>query len=268
MTRLASLPMYDAPADALAAFWVGLRGHMRREGLADVPERLATPDPLRDHWLDPDLLLSQTCGYPLTTALAGRVRLVGTPCYGAEGCEGPTYRSLLVVRDDDPARALADLRGRRAAFNERGSQSGYNAPRALVAPLAEAGRFFGATVETGAHRRSLDFVRTGAADVAAVDCVTLALLRRDDPERVAGLRGLAWTAGGVPGLPLVTARDTSPDDLARLRAAFAAACTDPALAAPRAALLLTGFAVLPLDAYAACRAMEDAAGAANYPDLA
>lgn len=190
MTRPASLPMYHAPADALAAFWAGLRAHMRREGLADVPERLATPGPLREHWLDPDLLLSQTCGYPLATALAGRVQLVGTPRYAAEGCDGPCYRSLVLVRDRDPARAVADLRGRRAAFNERDSQSGYNALRALAAPLAEAGRFFGSTVETGAHRRSLDLVRTGAADVAAVDCVTLALLRRDEPERVAGLRGL------------------------------------------------------------------------------
>ncbi len=260
--------MYPVPAPAAAAFWAGLRGHMRRQGLAAVPDTLTVPDRLRDHWLEPDLLLSQTCGCPLTTAIKGQVQLVGTPCYAAEGCDGPTYRSLVVVRDDDPARDVADLRGYRAAYNERRSQSGYNALRALVAPLARDGRFFGARVESGAHRHSLHLVRTGVADTAAIDCVTFALLRRYEPERVAGLRVLAQTAGGIPGLPLITALATSPDDVARLRAAFAAACADPALAYSRDALLLTGFTVLPLEAYAACRAMEDAAVQARYPELA
>lgn len=258
--------MYHAPAAALAAFWAGLREHLRRGGMADVPDALAAPGFL-EHWRDPALLLSQTCGYPLATVLAGAVRYVGTPCYAADGCEGPAYRSLVMVREDDPARAVADLRGRRAAFNEPGSQSGTNALRSLVAPLADAGRFFGSTVESGAHRRSLDLVRTGDADVAAVDCVTMALLRRDEPDRAAGLRVLARTPP-VPGLPLVTAAATSDADLDRLRAGFAAACADPALAACRDALLLTGFAILPPGTYAVCRAMEEEAAALGYPVLA
>ncbi len=264
--RPASLPMYEAPARP--RFWAGLRGHLRGAGLAGVPDALAEPADLPGHWRDPDLLLSQTCGYPFATALAGAVRYVATPCYAAEGCEGPAYRSLVVVREDDAARGIADLRGRRAAVNARDSQSGCNALRALVAPLARDGRFFGAVVESGAHRRSLDLVREGAADVAAVDCVTAALARRHAPARMAGLRVLARTAPGVPGLPLVTARRTSDADLARLRAGLAAAAVDPTLAEARADLLLVGFAVLPEGAYAACRAMEAAAAALGYPDLA
>ena len=46
-------------------------------------------------------------------------------------------------------RALADLRGRRVALNADDSQSGRNALRAAVAPLAHDGRFFGGSILTG-----------------------------------------------------------------------------------------------------------------------
>ncbi len=268
MSRPVSLPMYEVPAAPLAAFWAGLRGHLRDVGIADVPDGLTAPKDLSAHWCDPELLLSQTCGYPLTRHLVGKVLLVGTPCYAAEGCDGPFYSSLLMVRAVDPAESIADLRGRRAAFNERGSQSGWNALRALVAPLARSGRFFGSTVETGAHEQSLLLVQTGAADVAAVDCVTYALLGRHSPERLRGLRAIGRTAAGVPSLPFVTSMRTSAPDLERLRRALTAACADPILAASRAALLIDGFEVLSLDDYAACTRMEDEALAWFYPELA
>ena len=85
----------------------------------------------------PASILSQTCGYPYATRLRGRVRLVATPVYRAEGCDGARYRSVLLVRADDRAENLADLRGRRVALNADDSQSGHNALRAAVAPLAQ-----------------------------------------------------------------------------------------------------------------------------------
>ncbi len=268
MSRTVAFPMYAVPSEAAATFWAGLRRHMVAAGLSDLPDRPAVPDDLRAHWRDPNLLLSQTCGYPLVTELAGQVRLVATPCYDAPGCDGPTYTSFVLVRRDDPACVLADLCGRRAACNERGSQSGWNALRAAVAPLAEAGRFFGAVLQTGAHLRSMDAVRRGEADVAAVDCVTVALAARDRPEVVDGLRVLCRTAPGVPGLPLVTGAATSAADIARLRTALHAAAADPALAEARAGLLLRDVAVLAPESYDACLAMERDAVAAGYPDLA
>src|SRR5690606_16819606 len=120
----ASLPMYDLPGleAATDAWWAGLAAAFRAEGLADVPERLTREDDHAALWTAPDLLFSQTCGYPLTHALAGRVRLVATPVYDCPGCGGGTYRSEILVRADDPARSLADLRQRRAAVNAADSQ--------------------------------------------------------------------------------------------------------------------------------------------------
>src|SRR5262249_23278469 len=131
---IASLPMYDLPetGEATVALWRGLARHFRRAGIADVPEAMARKPKLPAHWLSPDLLFSQTCGYPFRRTVKDRVQLVATPCYAAEGCEGPTYRSVVVVPADSPARSLADLSGARVAFNGMDSQSGYNALRALV----------------------------------------------------------------------------------------------------------------------------------------
>ena len=134
---------------------------------------------------------------------------------------------MLVVRADDPARGLDDLRGRRVAFNALDSQSGHNALRTMLAPLAHAGRFFGGRVVTGSHGASADTVAAGDADLCAIDCVTWALLARHEPERVAGLRVLGRSAA-APGLPLITGRMVP---LAAVRAAVLTVLADPALAA-------------------------------------
>ena len=192
------------------------------------------------------------------------MHLVATPAYRAAGCDGARYCSILLVREDDPAETLADLRGRRVAFNATDSQSGYNSLRAAVAPLARDGRFFAGSMATGAHAESVIAVAAGEADLCAVDCVTWALLARDEPERVRGLRAIGRTAS-APGLPLITGAAAP---LAAIRAAVAAVMADPGLAAVRAALLLEGVEILDDAAYDAILAMERQAVAAGYPRLA
>src|SRR6266404_4455866 len=94
---------------------------------------------------------------------AGGLQLVATPCYDAPGCDGPSYCSILVVAAGSQATSPADLQGKRAAFNTPDSQSGMNALRAVIAPLAEGGRFFAEIIETGGHAASLDLVAAGGA---------------------------------------------------------------------------------------------------------
>ncbi len=95
------------------------------------------------------------------------MQLVGVPHYSAPGCEGYEYSSALIVRRDSAFRSLADLRGKVAGFNERGSQSGYNALRHAVAPLASGAAFFSAVIQTGRHEASIDAVSAGTIDIAA-----------------------------------------------------------------------------------------------------
>jgi ABC-type phosphate/phosphonate transport system substrate-binding protein len=109
-------------------------------------------------------------------------------------------------------------------------------------------------------------VKSGKADIAAVDCVSFALIAQAAPEEVRGLKVFCATAA-APNLPYVTSLAVSPHDLEQLCQGLANAHADPALAACRKALMLDGFEILPLDAYAVIPAMEQAAVAAGYPEL-
>ncbi len=266
---IASLPMYDLPAirQATDAFWAGVARILRSHDLPDVPDQLDRTTPLDAQWRSDDLLLSQTCGYPLIYGYADTLQVVATPHYAAEGCSGPRYCSAIIVRRADPVSSIAGLRDRRCAINSRQSHSGMNALRAHLAAAAEGGRFFAEIVLTGGHGASIGAVSEDKADVAAIDCVTFGLLHRHRPEMVERVRVLAWTES-APGLPLVTAAARSADELNALRSALGAAMADPALAPAREAMLLTGVSVLADDAYEEIRRFEETAAALGYAELA
>lgn len=243
----ASLPMYELPEVQWAtdALWSGIASRLSTAGVAAAPA-LDRDLGLHDLWTDPALLLSQTCGNPYVRHYRDRLRLVATPCYAAPGCDGPFYRSLLVARADAPGEGLADFRGAVCAVNDWDSLSGWVA---LAAALPEPpDRFFRAALVTGAHADSLAAVAAREADVAAVDCVTHALLQRHRPAALAGLRVIGRTAP-APGLPFVTRRDVGDATVDALRAALREALADPALEEVRAALLIEGIEVLDEAAY-------------------
>jgi ABC-type phosphate/phosphonate transport system substrate-binding protein len=263
---VASLPMYAANPEALAAFWTAIAMALRARGMAGVPDVLAMPDVLESHWRRPDLLMSQTCGYPLVTALAEEVRVAGAFHYEAPGCEGPCYRSWLIARRDDAGSELGHFAGRRVAFNGRNSQSGYNSLRALVAPLNRGGHFFNAAIETGAHMASMRAVAEGTADIAAIDCVSFAVISAADKDLAEALKIVGETAS-APGLPLIMGGTATDEDFLILRETLAEVCADPALEAVRAQLMIAGFAPLDLADYDEIHAMERLAIAAGYPEL-
>ena len=264
---IAALPMYDFPElrGDHDSFWSALAARLRSAGIA-APAALSRDLTHVEGWGHPRLLLGQGCEYPLAKSFSERVRPVATPRYTAPGCEGARYRSAIVVRGDDPARSLADLRGRRCVINETDSNSGMNLLRAAVAPLAGGAAFFGSVQRSGAHRRSVLMVAEGQADVAAIDCVSFAHFARLDAVARA-LRVLAWTDGS-PSLPYITARTTDSVTLAALRASLADVASDPALAPLRARLLLDGFDLSPAGDYAEVLTLERRAGEQGYAVLA
>lgn len=235
---LALLPMYDWPevraeTDAL---WAAVRERLVAAGIS-APAALSRDGDVEAAWLSPDLVLGQTCGLPFVTRLKDRVALLGTPVYSLEGCPPGDYYSVLVVRAGEPAESLAELRDCCAAYNTVGSQSGYAALLAAVAPHAADGGFFAAMLGTGSHRGSIRAVAAGKATVAAIDAVSWGLaLRHEAAAR--RLRVLDRTAP-TPGLPLITARARA-GQAAAICAAVEAA-VDRLDRPLRAALLLEGF---------------------------
>lgn len=265
MVKIASLPMYDLPevraqTDAL---WTHLARAMRRAGVKGVPDSLDREHRCDVLWGRSDLLFSQTCGYPMMREYRTVLRPVGTPRYSVPSCQGSKYASVVLVRADSEYKTLAELRGTVCAVNSPGSQSGYNALRAMVAPLAENGRFFSEVRMTGSHLGSIESVAAGEADVCAVDCVTHALLSRYHPSAVAGTRAMSCTPS-CPGLPFVTRADLEPDQFRRLRAAVNEALSDPKALPMLDALFIEGVDELELDDYEIVLKMESEAAAAGY----
>jgi len=240
---IASLGMYDFGA-AMAAndrLWALVRDALRDRGI-DAPDALTRGDAAYwDAWQSPDLLLSQTCGYPFRARLHDRVTYVATPDYGLDGCPPGHYCSVFVARADDARDTLAEFDGAAFAYNEDLSQSGWAAPQTHAMSL---GLRLPPTLQTGGHRLSARAVAEGRADIAAIDAVTWALLQDNDTALTARLKPLARTAP-TPGLPIISAKGTDPGPLvAALSDAVAALAP-----ADRATLHLKGLTQIPLQAY-------------------
>ncbi len=217
-----ALPMYNVSAavrDAYGNLALALIDRLRADGWRDEVELVRETGDLTQFWSLPDLLLSQACGYPVMTALRGRVRLLATPRYDVPGCSGTDYSSAIMVREEEGLHSLDDARGGIAAVNDAQSNSGMNLLRHTVAPLAREGSFFSGVRYSGSHAASLALLRDGEADVAAIDCVTLAYVRRELPEWLQGLTILQYSAS-TPGLPFITSPALPQDSLLRLRDAL------------------------------------------------
>lgn len=194
--------MYDWPEirGRTDAFWTTVARALRDQRVA-APERLSRPADVAAAWRDPALLLGQSCGLPYVSGLCGDAVPVARPVYDAEGCGAGTYRSALVCRAGEHG-PLEAFRGRVAAVNEYGSQSGCNALADAVRPLGDG--FFGEVLLTGAHRASALAVAGGQADVAAIDAIAWALFAEIEPAAHGRLAVLGWTPE-TPVLPFITA---------------------------------------------------------------
>jgi ABC-type phosphate/phosphonate transport system substrate-binding protein len=211
--HIAELLMYVAPEPIRQANERWLTRILERLG----SDRLDAKDLfLTDLWLSPHLLLTQTCGYPLMTALRGRVRVIGRPRYELPDSSGGDHCSLLLSRADDAWRTLPDFRDSRGVINGEDSNSGMNLLRYRLAPLHRDGQFFASVAISGSHRESLRWLREDLADLAAIDSVTYAYLARYAEEEVAGLHVIARSALS-PTLPFITTAAASDQQVEQLR---------------------------------------------------
>jgi len=219
------------------ALWSGMRA-----ALGYGPASLSRGGDLWAEWQSPDLLFSQTCGYPYRAHLHRHVQILGTPDHGLPGCPPGHYNSVLIARRDDARTKLEDFAAARFAFNEPLSQSGWAAPQTFAATRGFA---FTNPIQTGGHNVSARAVAEGHADIAAIDALTWKLIQRHDA-CAAALKEITRTEP-TPTLPYITAKGR---DAATLTQALTHAI---AQLAPqhRDALMLRNLVQIPASAYLA-----------------
>ncbi|RLJ60211.1 phosphonate ABC transporter substrate-binding protein [Litoreibacter meonggei] len=205
---IASLPMYDRPETAAAndRFWQliqdGLDGTRPQQLTRDIPD-------LMDHWLSPDLILSQTCGFPYRARLAGKVNLVATPVLHLD-CPPGYYYSVIIARRSRAGAILAEFDGATAAYNDPMSQSGW---AALYHHMHAAGLSLGPILETGAHRASAIAVAEGRAEIAAIDALTWQMICKWDS--FASALCVIDQTEPTPTLPYISALPLPPETTRR-----------------------------------------------------
>ncbi len=208
---LASLPMFDFDEllPAHDALWSAVADELRRLGI-DAPCTLTRPEvPLSSHWRHPDLLFSQTCGFPYAAYYRPHLSLIGTFHYALPVDDGPGfYRSLLVARSadrriaaDPTATDLRSFSGATVAINNTDSLSGCVS---LGVTLLDCGvDQVGDVIVTGAHADSLAEMQAGRVDLAIIDALTFALLSDVRPAAVEGVTVIG-RGPQIPCTPLVT----------------------------------------------------------------
>jgi ABC-type phosphate/phosphonate transport system substrate-binding protein len=241
---IASLAMYDRAEvqPANDRLWALIRAALREAGLP-APEALTRgPGAYWPAWQSPDLVLSQTCGYPYRAKLHGKVTLLATPDYGVEACPPGHYASVFVARADDPRESLAEFHGASLAFNEDLSQSGWAGP---VAHAQAEGIDLRPVLRSGGHGLSAKAVAEGRAGIAGIDAVTWAMIARYDTF-AKDLKVVGQTRS-TPGLPWIAALGADAEGLFPLLQAAVAALSPE----DRATLCLRGLVRIPAEAYLA-----------------
>jgi ABC-type phosphate/phosphonate transport system substrate-binding protein len=268
MMRTASLPMYALPemASANAALWTALERRLRAKGIdtADVgfdDGRRPVPD-----GIEPGIFFTQICGYPLFKHYRDQGVMLATPQYAVPGCVGSTHRAFFMVRADDPAERLDDLRGRTFGCNSLLSNSGMNLPRLSLARIAGGKPFFSSVVMTGGHVASLERLGERRIDVCSIDNVTWGFLKKFRPIAAKQYRVLEETVSS-PSLPFVTSVDTTEADAIAIAEALHELMEDPESADLRGMLELNGLSVPDFAAYEQLGEYEREAADLGFPQI-
>ena len=147
---------------------------------------------------------------PTLTPLVGLAR--APERYGDEAI----YFSDVVVWGDSRFRSWDDLGGARWAYNEPASHSGVHVVSDRLARDGRDYSWFREVVRSGGHVASLEWVRSGRVDAAALDSTVLDLEIQARPALAAEIRVVAQL-GPSPSPPIVVRRGLDPEVVARLR---------------------------------------------------
>ena len=217
-------------------------------------------------YTSPTVIAAQTCGYPYVKRWAETHDLVAAPVFDVPGCkpDKAQYSSWFIARANHPGESLHQFQNTRVAINNENSNSGMNVLRYAISQIHPGGQFFSERILTGGHRQSMIAIANGAADLAAIDAVSYALLCALDPNLCAALK-IVGQSELTAGLPFICAKESSVNrkDLS-IAMDRAVKSMDPDA---RKLLHLTGFNPVKAEDYDKIMQLEKAAISAGYPKL-
>ena len=230
----ASFPWYDLPSVQWAndVLWraTGYTGELNRHQAVSAL------------WVDPELLVTQACGLDLFLTDAP-IEPIASPVFDLD-CAAGMYFSYIIRKVK--GKWNGKLNGSVAAVNSFSSRSGWSALLSRLNPQR--------VIVTGSHQTSIEALKNGVVDVAAIDAVTWSILERDAPAKLAGLE-IVDRSSDAPSPPYVVRRGVDPEKVFRkLQVAF----DSPSSSDAKKALILKSIIPAQRDDYLAILAEYDA----------
>ena len=186
------------------------------------------------------------CTGPFVTGLKqGTLELLVAPQVDGEA----TYQGVFIVSSDSRLKTLDDLRGKVFAFTDPMSNTGYDYPMSVINDRGEsAEEFFGRTIFTYSHDRSIAAVLDGVVDGASVDRIVFNHATSNNKNLREKFRVLHTSRKfGIP--PVVVPAGTDPEQQQLLRDFFLNMHRDPDGAAILADLGIERFVTGDLEMY-------------------
>lgn len=154
-----------------------------------VGERVGLQATLRvgqsfDEFAEGQVDVAFICGLPyvrMTEQDTCPVELLAAPVLQGERYQHkPVYCSDVIARSDSLYTNFDDVGGCIWAYNERASHSGCNLVCYSLLERGKSPDYFGKTVKSGSHLRSIEMVLEGEADATAIDSHLSDILRTRD----------------------------------------------------------------------------------------
>jgi phosphonate transport system substrate-binding protein len=180
------------------------------------------------------------------------------------------YYSYTIVKKDSAIKDWSELRGKTYAFNDIGSNSGYNMPRYKLVQLGAKSwtEYFSKVRVSGSHEESIRMVAEGLVDASSVDSLVLDFDRANDDPYASNVRVIeVLFDGGAGAPPFVISKKVDMSFKQSLQDAMTSMHRDPEGRQILKRALLREF-MLPNDAnYNDVRSFEDAARRVGFQDF-
>jgi len=185
---------------------------------AAIDRALSTQTQISQHWCEPlndsallnaELDLAFICGLPFIRhdrANPHQFQALVAPVMRSPRYQNrPVYFSDVIVRSESNIQQFTNLAGQTLCYNDPGSNSGYYLLLHYLVEHQYPVHFFGRSVQSGSHQRSIQAVIAAQADCAAIDSIVLEQELQDHPDLANQIRVIE-SIGEVPVPPLIAAQ--------------------------------------------------------------
>ncbi|NJR52520.1 MAG: phosphate/phosphite/phosphonate ABC transporter substrate-binding protein [Leptolyngbyaceae cyanobacterium CSU_1_3] len=132
----------------------------------------------------------------------------------------PWYRSCIIVAANSPIKTLSDLKGKRVAFVNRSSTSGYLMPLAALKQLKiDPDRDFAQVMFGGTHAQTEALLGANQVDAIATNLATYSEWKKLGKLTAQDSKVL-WESSPVPHAPVLVSQDLPPELIEKLKEAF------------------------------------------------